>query len=97
MTIDPEKIVPKGGYLLVEVYEPPKETSAGLEVFNSDALYATPVMAAITRTGEKSEYKVGDKVLFRRYALDELKLPTAEGEQKIFLLDEKEIIAHISN
>lgn len=95
MKITIETIKPKKDMLLVEPFMQATQTSAGLEISDSDG-YATPVMGTVIKVGESVEkYPEGAQVMFRRYAIDGVKVLTEEGEKKFYLLEENEVIATI--
>ena len=87
-----EKINPVGARVLLEIYTSAQESTAGLVLSDNNAS-STPVTGKVLRVGKDSIFKEGQTVFFRRYSVDELKFNTAEGEQKVFLLEDEEIIA----
>lgn len=87
-----DNINPIGPRLLIEPFTQAKETSGGLIMSDGDG-HATPVYGRVLKVGlPGSIFKVGDCLLFRRYAIDSLKAYTAEGDKEIYLLEENEVI-----
>ena len=87
----PENISPVGTSILIEVYTPP--TESGGVVYSQESNKGTPVLATVLKAGDKSAYKAGDKIFFRRYAVDELKITTDEGEKIFNFIDDEEVLA----
>jgi co-chaperonin GroES (HSP10) len=92
IAIDPNLIEPQGDYLLVEVVKAPSETDSGFELVNSESTSATPMIARVIKAGAKCVILSSEVVVFRRYALDEVKIPSAEGDKSVYLLQESEVI-----
>ena len=95
--LTPENIAPvdrdaraTGRYLIAPSIQD-EETSEGLVQSEGDG-HSTPVYGRILKATSTAKFKVGDNVLFRRYAIDTLKTYTAEGDKEVYLLDEQEII-----
>lgn len=87
-----ENIFPTGKRLLMEAHDHAEETSEGLIQVNENTNTA-PVIGTVVRTGEDSQYEIGTVLMWRRYALDTLTIPTSEGESKYHLLEENEVVA----
>lgn len=94
MKLDLTKIVPNGERCLVEAYTSAKTTESGLELAEKEN-EATPIMGVIRRAGEKSIYKVGQHILFRRYGIDELTLHMGADDVIVHIIEDSEIIATI--
>jgi len=47
------------------------------------------------RIGDKSEYKPGDTIIFRRYSVDEIKLIDQEGSKTFYFVSDEDIIAKV--
>lgn len=88
-----ENIKPTGQRILIEVKE--IETKVGgLEIADT-ATNSAPVTGVVIDVGESSVYKKDQKVLFRRYSVDELKIVTALGEQLLYFLEDSDVLAII--
>lgn len=85
-----ENIVPVGSRLLIEPFTV-GETKSGLVLGEGDG-HATPVYGTVIKVGDNCIFKVGDHLLFRRYAIDSLKTYTADGDKEVYLLEETEVI-----
>jgi len=95
MEINKDTIQPVKNYLLIEV-DVEKETSSGL-LLAEDGGYTLPTVGTVIRSGELAEYKEGEVVIFRKYSADEIKVTTAEKEEKYWLLESSEVIGLISS
>lgn len=92
------KIQPARGYYVIDIPET-KATSHGLQLADT-ATNSAPVIGTITAVPEDNEmyqgaHKVGTQVVFRKYAIDELKYQTPDGEQKVWILDARDILGTV--
>ena len=85
------KIYPTEDRLLMETYSHAGTTSEGLEQVNENTNTA-PVIGKVIRAGEKSKYKEGQGLMWRRYSLDILKIPTSEGDVEYNLLEDSRFL-----
>ena len=92
--IDITKIVPQGNRSLVQAYMGAKQTESGLHIAEKES-DATPVMGTVIHQGMTSQYTLGQVLLFRRYAVDELKIQGENGEVLVYLIEDPEVIAVI--
>lgn len=92
--VSKETIFPVKNYLLIEVEEQ-TETSSGL-LLSEDGGPVMPTVGKILKSGELAEYKKGEVVIFRKYSADEIKVTTAEKEEKYWLLEDSEVIALVN-
>ena len=76
------------------------ETTSGIE--RADQGHTTPVKGRVVSAGKRywfkggSQFEVGDVVYFRRYSVDELKTPSADGTEKsIFVCDDADIVCRL--
>lgn len=90
--IDIKNIQPVGKRVLVKTFDGPQVSKSGL-IMPDKELASIPVMAEVIAHGADSQFKTGQTVMFRKYSLDELKFMTAEGEVKLNLLEDEEIVA----
>lgn len=104
-----ENLTPIGFRVLLNIYKKSSTTSWGADL--PDAEHSgIPVVAQIVTLGKKTvwqklviilgikrKYKVGQWVYFRKYSVDELKLNTPDGEAKLFVLDDDEIIGLVNS
>lgn len=79
------------GRYLIEPFLQAGKTSEGLELAEGDG-HATPVYGRVISASPGCRFKVGECVLFRRYAIDILKAYTAEGEKEVYILEDQEAI-----
>lgn len=100
-----EDIKPLGQRCLVEVIEGDKVSQTGLAVSNNNSL-SLPVRGRVLAIGdggvyinqitqEKLTFSIGDVLLFRRYAIDELKFNIGGDEMKVYLADYTDILAKV--
>lgn len=88
-----ENINPVGKRLLVKPYERPTVTEGGLEISDT-ATNSAPVLGEVIKSGLGSAFQPGQWVMYRRYAIDELKIPKADGEDDIVcFLDDTDVLA----
>jgi co-chaperonin GroES (HSP10) len=85
-----------GERVLVDVYKAAEETSSGLVMDNSSNTSAAPVLGTVLNAGDKSQFKKGDVIFFRRYSTDELKFITEEGEQVLVVVEDVDILAKVN-
>ena len=76
----------------MKVFEGAQVSKSGL-IMPDKELASLPVMGEVIANGAESTFKKGQTVMFRKYSLDELKFMTAEGEVKLNLLEDEEIVA----
>lgn len=70
------------------------ETDSGIE--RADQGHSTPVKGKVVSAGAESRFKVGDVLLFRRYSVDELKMPAKDGtETVVFVAEDGDIVARV--
>lgn len=94
--MDIEKIAPVGKRCLVKVIESASESKYGIVLENASNTATTPIVGVVLKAGASSDFKEGQKLFWRRYALDELKFITEGGEQTIFLVEDEEVLAVIN-
>lgn len=85
-------IKPCGARVLVKIFEDAQTTKTGLILPEKD-ITNMPVMGKVIKAGETSAFPEGTTVLFRKYSLDELKFIAPEGEVRLHLLEDEEIVA----
>lgn len=86
------EIKPTPGNVLIKPYEKPKEVN-GFILSDGQANDA-PVRGVVLEVSYGSPFKVGQELFFRRYAIDELKyLDENSKEEKVWLVDEREVLA----
>lgn len=90
--IDPALIKPVGDHILVAAFSGDTETSSGL-VISDTSSNTFPVAGTILASGPQSKYSAGQKVMYRRYSLDELKITSGGVEQTVNLLEDSDILA----
>lgn len=90
--IDPSLIKPVGDHLLIRTFVANDTTASGLTIVDNNS-NSFPVSAEVIAAGPQSKYKVGDKVLYRRYALDELKVSSGGVTQTIAMLEDSDVLA----
>lgn len=90
--IDINTIIPTGRRILLQVDEVVTETDGGLIIADT-ATNSAPVMGTIIRVGPESNFKSNDRVMFRRYSIDELKIVGPTGEQLFYFLEDADILA----
>lgn len=92
MNIDISKVRPIGERIVVEVHTVSDETASGL-VLSDTSSNSAPVIGKVVRVSEQSTYKPGQIVLFRRFAVDELKFNDSDASQKVLnMVEESEIL-----
>lgn len=79
------------GYYVIEIPEV-TQTAGGLEMAEDKEQNTAPVFGTVTAVADSSTVPVGTVLVFRKYAIDELKYQTPEGEKKIYLLDGRDIL-----
>ena len=78
------------------IIEPEKLTETDSGILRADQGQATPVKGTVKAAGKDSQFKVGDILFFRRYSVDDLKMPMADGtEQSLFICDDADIVARL--
>lgn len=99
-----DKLTPVGFRVLLNIYKKPTTTVSGYEIPEAEN-GGMPILGQIVALGVKTRwerllvtfgfkkrYVVGQWIYFRRYAVDELKFTTPEGDMNLFVLEESEII-----
>lgn len=82
-----------GAKMIVEPYKVMETTSGVLRI---DQGHSTPVRGTVLSSGSESKFKAGDEVFFRRYSVDELKLPAEDGSEKsMFVVEDGDVVAII--
>jgi co-chaperonin GroES (HSP10) len=93
--ININEIKPLNDRILVKIQEKPTETEAGL-ILSDTASNSAPVMGEIIEVGDKSKLEVGTTVFFRRYAVDELKIPNEVGDEDVvYFLEDNDVLGFI--
>lgn len=92
--IDPKDIIPTSNRMVVIPDEKPNKTEGGLELGGNSTNNA-PVKGTILTVGDKSQFTAGTIVLFRRYAIDELKIQTPTEEKTIYFLEDSDILGTV--
>jgi co-chaperonin GroES (HSP10) len=91
--IDIEKLKPIGKRMIIEVSSQNGSTSSGLLVAETQSNMA-PVMGLVKKAGDQSEFKVGQTVMFRRFAVDELKFANTDTSQTTLnMIEDSEVLA----
>lgn len=96
MNIKSENIVPTGKRLLIQPDEKASETDGGI-ILAGDEKNTAPVKGLILKAGQGSVFMEGQTVLFRRYAIDELKIQNGYEEQIVYFLDDTDVLASIKD
>jgi co-chaperonin GroES (HSP10) len=87
------KILAIGAKMIVDPYKI-TETSSG--VLRVDQGHSTPVKGTVISVGDESKFKEGDVVFFRRYSVDELKIPQEDGSEKsMFIVEDNDVVARL--
>lgn len=81
--ITPDQHYPTRNHLLIKIAEKTQETESGL-ITADTATNSAPVVGEVIRKGDQALFKVGEIVMFRRYSVDEIRVPTETGEDDIF-------------
>lgn len=89
-----DEIFPIGQRVLVELVDASTTSASGLEVATGNSLQL-PVMGRVVRPGDQSRFAAGDTLMFRRYAVDELKFDIEGDEVKVYLADDADVLAII--
>lgn len=89
-----EDIHPVGARILLQIDEMESETKSGL-IISDSATNNSPVTGVVTRSGEKSLYKTGERVMFRRYSVDLLKIVGPTGEIEFYFIDDTDVLATV--
>ena len=92
--MDLSKIEPVGDRVLVENIEGDTKSKMGLELSDANGK-ELPIMGKVLAIGSESKFKVGDVLLFRRYAVDELKFNREGEETTIYLAEGVDVIGRI--
>lgn len=88
------KVIPVGAKMIVDPFKV-VETASG--VLRIDQGHSTPVKATVVASGATSEFKEGDVIFFRRYSVDELKIPQEDGSEKsMFVVCDEDVVAIIN-
>jgi co-chaperonin GroES (HSP10) len=90
------KIKPSRGHYVISIPET-TQTKAGLDLVDSHSNSA-PVMGVVVSAPEAVDgpvHEEGTVLLFRKYAVDELKFMTNDGEQKLFILEARDILGTV--
>jgi co-chaperonin GroES (HSP10) len=93
--MDKNKITPVGDRYLIEIEKSASQSASGLTMENNSNVNSAPVLGTIIKAADGCPYKAGDKILFRRYSLDDLKVITENGEETISIVEGSEILAVI--
>jgi len=94
--VNKNTIYPVKNYLLIDVPDQGKTTSSGL-LLSESSDNKMPVVGKVLKVGKKSEYKIDDEVIFRKFSADEIKVTTAESEKSFWLLESDEVIAVVKD
>ena len=89
-------IEPTKGNLLVEI--PEKQKKSGDIILAGDQDNNAPVRGTIIRVPEmySTNFKVGEEIFFRKYAIDELKFKREDlSEEVVFVIEESEVLGVI--
>lgn len=90
-----QNVQPVGRRMLIEIIKSGEKTSSGLLVAESQTNMA-PVMGVVLRSGDECKFKEGDTVMFRRFAVDELKMTAEDTSQmSVHMIEEDEVLAII--
>lgn len=83
---------PIGARVLIQPFQAATQTESGLIMENSSNA-STPVKGTVIEAGDKSQFKTGDILFFRRFAMDTLKIVTPQGEKEVNLCDDEDVLA----
>ena len=88
---------PIGARVLIQPFQSADKTESGLIMENNSNTSAAPVKGSVIEAGDKSQFKKGDLLWFRRYAVDTLKVVTPEGEKEVNLVDDEDCLCLETN
>lgn len=97
--MDIKNIEVDGERMLVEPIESAKESKSGL-ILDTSTANSAEVLGKILKLGKETyegkpiEWKIGQRVLWRRYSLDSIKFFSDEGEKKVYFVDYEDILCH---
>jgi len=91
------QLKPIGARVLIKPYIAADKTSSGLYMETNNNTAAAPVKGEVVEAGDKSQFKKGDTIWFRRYAVDSLKIITSEGEKEVNLVDDEDCLCLETN
>lgn len=94
--MDFTKIVPLIKRVIITPYEGADTPTVGYELSKADS-NPVPVIGTITKVSTDSAFKVGEIVLFRKFGSDALKFQTKKGEEKVYLVEDSEILGVYKN
>ena len=94
MNSEYKKLNPVGKRVVVKPIEAAEVSAGGIAMTHNSNAASGKVRGTIVEASPDSDYKdrIGQQVLWRRYAMDELKYINDQGEQVVYLLDDSELL-----
>lgn len=86
------KIIPIGARCLITPYVSADKSSSGLILEATSNTVAASVKGTVIAVGDKSRFKEGDVLYFRRYSMDDLKTMTPEGETTVNIVEDDDVL-----
>ena len=78
------------------IIDPEKITETENGIQRADQGQSMPVKGTVIAVGKDSQFKLGEVLLFRRYSVDELSMPSTDGSvQNVYLCDDEDIVARL--
>ena len=87
-------IIPVGSRCLVKPFIAADKTESGLVLNNESNVSAAPVRGTVLKAGDKSKFKKGQDLLYRRYSMDSLKMITPKGEETVYFVDDEDVLGY---
>jgi len=88
---------PIGKRVLIAPYIAADKTESGLFMENNSNTSVATTRGVVMEAGAESQFKKGDELMFRRYAVDELKTITEKGEVVVSLVDDEDVLCLLIN
>ena len=96
ININPEHIVPSEKRLLIKVQEKATKTVNGIELAGNEQNTA-PTIGIVLRAGKNSIYKQDDIVIFRRYAVDEIRYNENGIEKTVWFIEDSDALGKMES
>lgn len=93
--IKPENIQPAEKMLLIKIQEKATQTSSGL-ILAGDEKNTAPTVGEVLQVGKNSIYEKGDIVIFRRYAVDEIRYQDKEEEKVVYFIADSDALGKVA-
>ena len=89
-----KKLNPVGARVVIKPIEAAEVSAGGIAMTHNSNAASGKVKGTIIEVSSDSKYKdmLGRKVMWRRYAMDELKYIDENGEQTVYLVDDSELL-----